>query len=336
MNLIELFVNDGFDEMLVVVGGQPRAKKLGRWIVFKNQNMMLSDWGKLIQSLLTDKQKSDLDVLGTTSGQIIQKNNCFQYHFFQKSDLFKFHVVRQELSSVEIQLPQRGIDFLKKSNGLNLFIGTKDSKINLLIDQSLKSISQDQLQNFLVLNPEGIGGVGGMSDNYTVMNYNESDVLKDEKLYHGFDCIVFIEPEESLLRVILNLLDNGVKIILSMHARTVIHSIQKILSYFSNDRNSQLRFIAQIDAIFYQMKYGHDCYIHELVFLNDQIRQLIHEQNWTEFDQFLSQTSDHPNLMTLNQSLIQLILKRKIDLRKAFELTRYPGQLDLMLKKVGV
>ena len=316
MNLLEQFVNDGCDELLVVVGGQPRAKKLGRWLIYKNQDIMLSDWGKLSQSL--------------------QKNCQYHFHFFQKSDLFKFYLIRQEISTGEIELPQRGIEFLKKSNGLTVFIGVKDAKLNLLIDHSLKMMGQDLIMNTLVLNPEGVAGIYGSSENYTIMNYIDIDILKCDKLYHGFDCVVFIEPVAGLIQIILHLLDKGIKVIISVNARNILNAIQKILSFMTNDRNSQLRLFAQTDALFYQMKSGQDCYVHELVFLNDQIRQLIHEQRWNEFEQFLSQSNDHPNLISMNQSLIQQILKRKIDLRKAFELTRYPNQLDMMLKKVGI
>jgi Tfp pilus assembly pilus retraction ATPase PilT len=39
---------------------------------------------------------------------------------------------------------------------------------------------------------------------------------------------------------------------------------------------------------------------------------------------------------SLNQSLFQLLLKRKIDFRTAFEFTNNPEELDNMLKKIGV
>lgn len=336
MNLLEQFVNDGIEELLLVVGSQPRAKNLGRWIIYKNQNVMLSDWGKLTQSLLSEKQKTDLDLIGTTSGQFVQKTGVYQYQFFQKSDLFKFYIIRQDNQVEEFQIPQRGVDFLKKSSALTLFVGIKEAKVNLMIEQSLKLICQEQLQNILVLNQIGQLGVAGNGMNLVCMNYESIDDLRVENLYRGFDCVVFIEPDRSIFHFILNLLDTGIKVILKINSKTIVHAIQKLLSYYSTDQNSQLRVVDQLDAIFLQMRHNQDCFVHEIVFLNEQFRQLVHEQKWTEIEQFLSQVNDHPNLISLNQSLLQLILKRKIDLRKAFELTRYPSQLDLMLKKVGV
>jgi twitching motility protein PilT len=41
-------------------------------------------------------------------------------------------------------------------------------------------------------------------------------------------------------------------------------------------------------------------------------------------------------MRTMNQSLFQLLMKRKIELKTAFEFSPAPEDLDLILKKVGV
>ena len=41
-------------------------------------------------------------------------------------------------------------------------------------------------------------------------------------------------------------------------------------------------------------------------------------------------------MITMNQSLVSLIVKRKIDVRTAFSASADPDQLDSMLKKAGI
>ena len=41
-------------------------------------------------------------------------------------------------------------------------------------------------------------------------------------------------------------------------------------------------------------------------------------------------------MMTMNQSLMNLVLKRKVDIKEAFMFSPDPGELDSLLKKVGI
>ena len=41
-------------------------------------------------------------------------------------------------------------------------------------------------------------------------------------------------------------------------------------------------------------------------------------------------------MSTLNQSLVNLVLRRKIDVKQAFEATIEPEELESLLKKAGV
>lgn len=48
-----------------------------------------------------------------------------------------------------------------------------------------------------------------------------------------------------------------------------------------------------------------------------------------------AQSTDKSGMRTLNQALVQLLLKRRLELRVAFEISRDPADLDQLLKKVG-
>lgn len=336
MNILEQFVNEGFDELLLVVGHEPRAKKLGRWVILKNHVIMLSDWAKIINQILSEKQKSDLDVIGFVGGQFVLKQQSFQFSCLQRSDLLKVNLVKNQTSIDDIQLPARLTEYLKKTNGLTVFGGQKDSKLNVLVENCIQQMKTDVFQNILVVKNTTDMHFVKMNTQIISVQLNLNENENSQGLFDGFECVVFVQPSEKIFKSILNLVESGTKVFVVLSGKGIVNLMQKLTSYFLDDRQAQLRLIDQLDGIFYQQCYHSDCYIHEFLFMNQSLRQMIIEQNWLEIENFLSQTTDHPNLVSLNQSLIQLILKRKIDLRKSFELTRFPSQLDQMLKKVGV
>ncbi|MGE5085298.1 MAG: hypothetical protein ACM3MG_03295 [Bacillota bacterium] len=45
---------------------------------------------------------------------------------------------------------------------------------------------------------------------------------------------------------------------------------------------------------------------------------------------------ENSGILTLNQSLLQHLIRRRIDLKTAFETSREPDHLDQLLKKVGI
>jgi twitching motility protein PilT len=50
----------------------------------------------------------------------------------------------------------------------------------------------------------------------------------------------------------------------------------------------------------------------------------------------MKSNADKTGMRTLNQALFQLLLKRKVELKVAFENSSDPQELDQLLRKVGI
>ena len=74
----------------------------------------------------------------------------------------------------------------------------------------------------------------------------------------------------------------------------------------------------------------------EILVLNSSIRNLVRENKLHQVYGMMQVGQDKSGMATLNQSLVQLVLKRKIEVRTAFTYTSDPEELDKMLKVAGV
>jgi len=187
--------------------------------------------------------------------------------------------------------------------GLKIFSGLPDGD-----QQKLMRTFVDQL-------PES--KFASLNKNYNFLSEDVSTqvLLKSLEICDEGGSAVICANSKNLITLIDRMAD------LSQHRECGLRLISRALTFCAHTK--VLRSTEQGQA-----------YSLEILTLNEEKSNLIRtdklhdlfylSQNKTDLDQ------------TLNQSLFQLLLKRKIDFRTAFEFTNNPDELDSMLKKIGV
>lgn len=74
----------------------------------------------------------------------------------------------------------------------------------------------------------------------------------------------------------------------------------------------------------------------EYLLLTPAVRNLIRENKLHQIYGIMQVGQDKTGMMTMNQSLLNLILKRRIDVRTAFTVTPDPDELDKLMQKAGL
>ncbi|MCB0394977.1 MAG: Flp pilus assembly complex ATPase component TadA, partial [Bdellovibrionales bacterium] len=74
----------------------------------------------------------------------------------------------------------------------------------------------------------------------------------------------------------------------------------------------------------------------ELLLPTPSIRKAIRAENFDLINESILADGTKAGMVTMNQSLMNLLVKRKIELRNAFESSPDPDELDQMLKKAGI
>ena len=83
-------------------------------------------------------------------------------------------------------------------------------------------------------------------------------------------------------------------------------------------------------------KLGQPVLIAEVLLPTAQIRKLIQNQDLDSIYDLMRKDQNKTGMVTLNQSLMNALIKRKIELRTAFSISPDPNELDHLLKKVGI
>jgi twitching motility protein PilT len=74
----------------------------------------------------------------------------------------------------------------------------------------------------------------------------------------------------------------------------------------------------------------------EVLVMNPNIRNLIRENKLHQVYGMMQVGQDKSGMMTMNQSLLKLVLSRRIEIRSAFQYSSDPEELDKLLKSAGV
>ena len=81
---------------------------------------------------------------------------------------------------------------------------------------------------------------------------------------------------------------------------------------------------------------GDRLFAHEILTVKPQVRELIEKEDVHGLERLVLQAPENSGILTLNQSLLQHLIRRRVDIKTAFEVSRDPDGLDALLKKVGI
>jgi twitching motility protein PilT len=74
----------------------------------------------------------------------------------------------------------------------------------------------------------------------------------------------------------------------------------------------------------------------ELLLVTQKLRAPLREGRWELLEEEMKASGEKTGMRTMNQSLLQLLLRRRIEMRTAFAESQNPDEFDLLLKKVGI
>lgn len=128
----------------------------------------------------------------------------------------------------------------------------------------------------------------------------------------------------------------------TLHTNSAISTITRVVNVFPSDQQDRIRtqlsltLNATISQRLIPAIKGGMAVALEILILNPSIRNLIRENKLHQVYGMMQVGQDKTGMITLNQSLLQLVMKRKIEVRTAFAYSSDPEELDKMLKQAGV
>lgn len=332
------------EEFLFVVGSDPRARLSSGWVTLRSTPGLVTEWNLLQQSLLSNQQRSVLESKGSVQGETSIESVRIGFSFFQHDTTMKA-VLDLDLDGgrQDIQLPPSLIESCQRMRGLVLLSGPGEAGQVWALHRILQKLSEERAFLGAVFSRKTFPQIREDKACYLYHSGEFSSVEEKEVFMSGVDMVVFDgQDDEKSFEEALSLAERGLFVIYSMKAPSLTNALRRCLSVLTDKCgvHGAPRFAEVLSMASGQYPVpgiaGEKVFAHEVLLMKPQVRSLIEEGDIKAIEKMMINSAENTGILTLNQSLLQHLIRRRVDIKTAFEISRDPDNLDQLLKKVGI
>lgn len=331
-------------EFLFIVGSEPRARMAAGWESLRTSPALMTEWNLLQQSFLDTHQKAVLETTGVVQGEASYENLRIGFSFFQQDSTMKA-VLELDVDGArqDIQVPASVLETCQRMKGLVVLSGPGEAGQVTSLHKILQKLNDEKSFLGVVFSPKAFPQVRETKASFIYHTGVFAKKEERESLLSGVDLVVFDGySDESTFLEALALAERGVFVIYSMKAPSLTNALRRCLASLNEKfgAHGAPRFSEVLSLAFGQYAMaglgGDRVYAHEVLLVKPQIREFVETENLKGIEAMLASAPENSGLLTLNQSLLQHLIRRRVDLKTAFETSRDPDNLDMLLKKVGI
>lgn len=349
--LLKAAVKQNATDLHVVAGSPPVMRVSGQVMRVKVDELNSDMTQKLCYSILTDAQKSrfeaqkELDFsFGIADVSRFRANLFYQRGFV--SGVFR-RIPAVVPSIEELGLPKVIGEMVNFDSGLVLVTGPTGSGKTTTLASMIDKFNREQRGHIITLE-DPIEFIH-VHQNCIV---NQREVGIDTNSYKlALKQVLRQDPDVCLLgelrdletiEAAMTLAETGHLVFATLHTNNAIQTISRLVGVFPSDQQdrvrAQLSFVlrAVVSQRLVQSLKGDLVVANEILIMNPNICNLVRENKMHQVYGMMQVGQDQTGMRTLNQSLLKLVLKRKIDLANAFASSSDPDELDRLLKQKGV
>jgi len=332
-------------ELLLVLGSEAKCRVQKNWVSLDSSPVLLSEWNQVLKALLKSDQLQRLENEGTLEG-CVQMSDGFRasYSIFQSHDCFKAHFFFEPTNvfETELSLPAVFLETVSRRQGLILLAGPVHPYKTNTLAQTLFRLNKDHAFHGAIFSKQAFPGIPEEKASFVYQSTSVTDA-GENGLFAGADVVVLHETVSAKsLAHAMNLCDEGKMVMMTIASNSLMSALHKCLELLSEKPNphSLWRFAEHLKLAISQ---------HPLSSLNDetllgfemllntpQMKSWVAQGQLASLESLLHSQNENSGVLNLNQSLLQLLIRRKIDMKQAFLATHDPDGLDQLLKKVGI
>lgn len=332
-------------ELLLVLGSEAKCRVQKNWINLDSSPVLLSEWNQVLKSLLKVDQLQRLEREGNLEGcsqmsdgfrasySIFQSHDCFKAHFFfEPSNVFE----------TELSLPAVFLETVSRRQGLILLAGPVHPYKTNTLAQTLYRLNRDHAFHGAIFSRQAFPGIPEEKGSFVYQSGAVTDA-GDSGLFAGADVVVLQETVTSKsLAQAMDLCDEGKMVIMAIASHSLMSALHKCLELLSQNTNphSLWRFAEHLKMTISQhpitSTQEETILGFEMLLHTPQMKSWISQGQLQSIESLLQSNQENSGVLSLNQSLLQLLIRRRIDMKQAFLVTHDPDGLDQLLKKVGI
>lgn len=332
-------------ELLLVLGSEAKCRVQKSWVSLDSSPVLLSEWNGVLRALLKNDQLQRLEAEGSLEGCVQMPDGfCTSYSIFQSHDCFKAHFFFEpsNVFETELSLPSVFLETVSRRQGLILLAGPVHPYKTNTLAQTLFRLNKDHAFHGAIFSKQAFPGIPEEKANFVYQSTSVTDA-GENGLFAGADVVVLHETvtAKSLTHA-MDLCDEGKMVMMTIASNSLMSALHKCLELLSKKSNphSLWRFAEHLKMAISQ---------HPMASLNEetilgfemllntpQMKSWVSQGQLTSMEALLQSHQENSGVLSLNQSLLQLLIRRRIDMKQAFLVTHDPDGLDQLLKKVGI
>lgn len=351
LQLLKFATDQGASDLHLVANSQPALRVNGRIVRVKSETLTKEMTRKLCYSVLSDNQKAKFEEERELDFSFEVKNMArFRANlFFQRgsvSGVFRKVPVTMP-KFTDLAMPAGIGELTSLPYGLVLVTGPTGSGKSTTIASLIDKINQ-----------ESFGHIVTLEDPIEFIHPHKNCIVNQREV--GMDSASYSDAMKYLLRqdpdvVLLGEMrdletieaalitaETGHLVFATLHTNSAIATINRIVSVFPSEQQERVRVQLSftLQAVISQRLLpalgGGRTVACEFLVMTPGIRNLVREGKMHQIESMMQVGQEKSGMVTMNQCLVQLVVRRKIDLRTAFESSPNIEQLEKMLKQAGV
>jgi twitching motility protein PilT len=154
-------------------------------------------------------------------------------------------------------------------------------------------------------------------------------------------CVIGELRDIETIEAALTIAETGHLVFGTLHTNSAVATLNRIVNAYPREHQdhirNQLSFVMQGIISQHLIASGDSrTAAFEVLLFSPAVRNLVREGKFHQIYSMMQLGQEKSGMRTMNQSLLTLLMRRKIDLPGAFEISPDPEELDELLKKAGL
>jgi twitching motility protein PilT len=348
LQLLKLATEQNASDLHIVAGSPPCLRVEGRIIRVKTESLTAEDCRRLCYAVLDEKQKSKFEQKKELdfSFDVKDVSRFRGNYFFQKnavSGVFR-RVPMSIPNYTELGLPPQVPKLTNLPYGLVLVTGPTGSGKSTTIASLVNKINSEREGHILTL-----------EDPIEFIHSHRNCIVNQREI--GIDSINYAEGLKHLLRqdpdfcvigemrdvetieTALKVAETGHLVFATLHTNSAVQTINRLVSVFPAEQQERVRVLLSftLQAVVSQRLVptvsGKRIMACEFLLLNSGIRNLIREGKLHQIQNLMEVGQEKSGMITLNQSLSELVKSKRVSEKEAYLVTNNPDELFKLLQR---